>query len=68
MNKNPDLVEAENNPNSGHYYKKLGNELYQQGKYKDAIENYTKAIVMILEFPLYSLLGNQRHRNYFLFK
>jgi len=44
MNKNPDLVEAENNPNSGHYYKKLGNELYQQKKYKDAIENYTKAI------------------------
>ena len=45
MSKKADITEAENNPNSGHYYKKIGNDLYLKGKYREAIENYTKAIV-----------------------
>jgi len=44
MNKNPDLAEAESNPSSGHYYKKIGNDQYLKGQYKEAIESYTKAI------------------------
>jgi len=48
MNKNPDLAEAENNPSSGHYYKKIGNDQYLKGQYKEAIESYTKAIVSFL--------------------
>jgi STIP1 family protein 1 len=42
--KNPDLESAENNPNSGHYYKKLGNEFYTKGMLQEALKYYSKAI------------------------
>jgi len=43
-----EILQAEKNPNSGHYYKRIGNEYYKKGMYAQAIENYTKAIVNIL--------------------
>jgi len=43
--KDPEILKAENNPNSGHYYKRLGNECFQAGKYQEALKYYTKAIV-----------------------
>jgi tetratricopeptide (TPR) repeat protein len=35
------------NESSGYYWKVRGNESYQKGRYEEAIEFYTKAIVML---------------------
>lgn len=43
--KSSHIAEAEKNPNSGHFYKKIGNEYYVKGLYSQALENYTRAIV-----------------------
>lgn len=43
--KSNDMMQAENNPNSAHYYKRIGNDYFKRGLYPQAIENYTKAIV-----------------------
>lgn len=40
----------EQNPNSGHYYKRLGNEHFKNQQYKKAIECYDMAIVLIRFF------------------
>ena len=45
LSKQADIEEAEKNPNSGHYYKRLGNELFIKGQYALAIKEYEKAIV-----------------------
>jgi len=45
--KDPQILQAENNPNSGHYYKKLGNDHFTKGQYQEALKYYTKAIVRI---------------------
>jgi len=42
--KKKEIFEAEKNPNSGHYWKKIGNEYYQKGNFEQALEHYTKAI------------------------
>jgi len=42
--KEAEIAKAEQNPNSGHYYKRIGNDFYKKGQYQKAIENYTKAI------------------------
>jgi len=44
QNKEADIIEAEKNPNSGHYFKKLGNDYFQKGQLDLAIANYNKAI------------------------
>ena len=51
-NKESEITEAENNPKSGHYYKRLGNEFFIKRQYDKALDFYDKAIV------IYSL----RHR------
>ena len=40
------VLEAERNQISGHYWKKLGNESFQKGALDQAIQFYTKAIVI----------------------
>lgn len=44
IDREAEIAKAEQNPNSGHYYKRIGNDFYKQGQYQRAIENYTKAI------------------------
>lgn len=46
--KDAEIKQAEQNPNSGHYYKRIGNEFFKEGNYEKAIENYTIAIVKLL--------------------
>ena len=45
-NKEAEISEAENNPRSGHYYKRLGNECFIKGQYAKAIDFYDTAIVI----------------------
>ena len=45
-NKEADIAEAEKNPNSGHYYKRLGNDCFIKEQYQKAIDYYDKAIVI----------------------
>jgi len=42
--KNKEILEAENNPKSGHYFKKIGNDYFKDGEYELALQYYTKAI------------------------
>jgi len=43
--KGEEKKKKEDDPNSGFYYNKRGDERYQKKEYKEAIEQYTKAIV-----------------------
>jgi hypothetical protein len=49
-NKTPEMIAAEKDPNNAHFYKKKGNDLFAQKKFKEAIEEYTKAIVYLTPF------------------
>lgn len=46
--KEAEIKLTEQNPNSGHYFKKIGNDFFKEGDYQKAIENYTIAIVKLL--------------------
>ena len=40
-----EIKKKEDDPNSGFYYNKRGDDCFKKGQYKEAIEEYTKAIV-----------------------
>lgn len=44
--KEAQIKQLEQNPNSGHYYKRLGNEFYKKKEYIKALECYDQAIVI----------------------
>jgi STIP1 family protein 1 len=39
-----EIAQAEKNPSSGHFYKKLGNDAFQKGDYQTAYQLYSRAI------------------------
>ena len=50
--KKRDILEAEKNPKSGHYWKNVGNEAFKKGALDQAIQFYIKAIVILSNMQL----------------